>query len=46
MKSYNVNIGKFIRDAIAEKIDRDASELIDKSKTQYCPFSSGTIILK
>lgn len=46
MKSYNVNIGKFIRDAIAEKIDRDASELIDKSKIQYCPFSNGTIILK
>lgn len=38
MKSYNVDVGKFIRDAIAEKIKKDYSELIPKPKKEYCPF--------
>lgn len=38
MKSYNVDVGKFIRDAISEKIIRDASELIVKPKFVRCPF--------
>lgn len=38
MKSYNVDVGKFIRDAIAEKIKKDYSELIQKPKKEYCPF--------
>ena len=37
MKSYNIDVGKFIRDAIAEKIKREYSELIHKQKTE-CPF--------
>ncbi len=35
MKSYNVDVGNFIRDAIAEKIKK---ELIEKSKKSECPF--------
>lgn len=38
MKSYNVDVGKFIRDAISEKIKREYSELIPKPKKQHCPF--------
>jgi hypothetical protein len=38
MKSYNVDVGKFIRDAIAEKIKREYSDLIPKSKKHNCPF--------
>ena len=46
LRNRRVNVAQFIRDAISEKIKRDASELIDKSKIEYCPFSNGTIILK
>ena len=38
MKSYNVDVGKFIRDAIAEKIKREYSDLIPKPKKEFCPF--------
>lgn len=37
MKSYNVDVGKFIRDAIAEKIKREYKYLIPKEKSK-CPF--------
>lgn len=37
MKSYNIDVGKFIRDAIAEKIKREYSDLIPKIKNN-CPF--------
>jgi hypothetical protein len=37
MKSYNVDIGKFIRDAIAEKIKKEYLDLIPKEKNK-CPF--------
>lgn len=37
MKSYNVDVGKFIRDAIAEKIKREYKDLIPKVKNT-CPF--------
>jgi len=43
MKSYNVDVGKFIRDAIAEKIKQEYSDLLPKPKKNYCPFSEGTI---
>ena len=46
LRSRNIKVSHFIRQAIKEKIERDASELIDKSKIEYCPFSNGTIILK
>ena len=38
MKSYNVDVGKFIRDAIAEKIKREYEDLIPKPKKEYYPF--------
>lgn len=37
MKSYNVDVGKFIRDAIAEKIKREYKDLLPKPKNP-CPF--------
>ena len=38
LKSRNIKVSKFIRDAIAEKINREASELKEKPKKIYCPF--------
>lgn len=38
MKSYNVDVGQFIRDAIAEKIKKEYQSLIPKQKNEYCPF--------
>ena len=38
MKSYNVDVGKFIREAIQEKIKREYQELILKHKKSECPF--------
>ena len=38
MKSYNINVGKFIRDAISEKIQREYKDLIPKPKKENCPF--------
>ena len=38
MKSYNVNVGDFIRDAIKEKIKREYKDLIPKQKGVNCPF--------
>lgn len=46
LRDRNIKVSNFVRLAIKEKIERDASELIDKSKIEYCPFSNGTIILK
>jgi len=43
MKCYKVDIGKFIRDAISEKIKSEYLELLPKPKKEYCPFSNGTI---
>jgi len=37
LDSYNINVAKFIRDAISEKIKREYSELIPKPKNK-CPF--------
>jgi len=37
MKSYNVDVGRFIRDAISEKIKREYDSLIPKVKSK-CPF--------
>jgi hypothetical protein len=38
MKSYNVDVGKFIRDAISEKIKREYQNLTPKKETIKCPF--------
>jgi hypothetical protein len=37
MKSYNIDVGRFIREAIAEKIKREYKELLPKPKN-ICPF--------
>lgn len=37
MKSYNVDVGHFIREAIKEKIQREYKDLIPKVKSN-CPF--------
>lgn len=37
MKSYNVDVGRFIRNAISEKIKREYNNLIPKEKSN-CPF--------
>ena len=38
LDSYNINVADFIRNAIAEKIKREYSDLIPKPKREYCPF--------
>lgn len=37
MKFLNVDVGNFIRDAIAEKLQREKIEIV-KPKKEYCPF--------
>jgi len=37
LRTRKIKIGKFVRDAISEKIKREASELTIKPK-QICPF--------
>jgi len=38
MKSYNIDVGKFIRDSISEKIKREYLELIPKPEKVKYPF--------
>lgn len=38
MKSYNVDVGNFIREAIQEKIKREYKDLLPKPKKSNCPF--------
>lgn len=38
MKSYNIDVGSFVREAIADKINREYKDLIPKPKKEYCPF--------
>lgn len=38
LDSYNINVAQFIRQAIAEKIKREYSDLIPKPKKEYIPF--------
>ena len=38
MQSYNIDVGRFIRDAIKEKIKREYSELIPKPGKIKIPF--------
>lgn len=37
MKELNVDVGRFIRDTISEKIQREKIEIL-KPKKEYCPF--------
>ena len=38
LKSYNVNVSQFIRDAIKEKLARDWKSIKEKKEKIYCPF--------
>ena len=38
MKSYNIDIGKFVRDSISEKIKKEYKNLIPKEQKVNCPF--------
>ena len=38
LRNRKVNVAQFIRDAISEKIKRDAKELEVKPKKTRCPF--------
>ena len=38
LKSYNVNVSKFIRKAIKEKIKRDWKLIKEDKNKAYCPF--------
>ena len=38
LKSRNIKISTFVRNAIAEKINREYQELKNKPKKEYCPF--------
>lgn len=37
MKSLNIDVGRFIRNAIMEKIEREKLIILNK-KNEYCPF--------
>ena len=38
LDSYQINVAKFIRDAISEKIKREYKDLLPKPKKLDCPF--------
>jgi post-segregation antitoxin (ccd killing protein) len=38
LRGYKINVAQFIRDAIAEKIQRQYKDLIPKPKKINCPF--------
>jgi post-segregation antitoxin (ccd killing protein) len=38
LKSYNVNVSKFIRLAIKEKLAKDWKSIKEKKEKVYCPF--------
>ena len=38
IRSYNINVADFIREAIKEKINREYKELKPKEIKEYCPF--------
>jgi hypothetical protein len=37
LDNYNVRVFDFVRDAIAEKLEREKHEIL-KPKKEYCPF--------
>jgi len=37
LENYNVRVCDFVRDAIAEKLEREKYEIL-KQKAEYCPF--------
>tara|TARA_R110000824_G_scaffold290558_1_gene479084 strand:+ start:1085 stop:1303 length:219 start_codon:yes stop_codon:yes gene_type:complete len=44
MKSYNVDVGNFIRDAIADKINKNYKDLIPKAEIEVDSFSASLVL--
>ena len=38
LESYNINVNRFIRDAVREKLQRDWKSIKEKKEKIYCPF--------
>lgn len=38
MKSLNVDVGNFIREAISEKLEREKIEILKPKEKNICPF--------
>jgi hypothetical protein len=38
MKTLNVDVGNFIRDAISEKLQREKIEIVKPKEVNKCPF--------
>lgn len=38
LKTYDVNVSQFIRQAIKEKLERDWKSIKEKKNKEYCPF--------
>ena len=38
MKSLNIDVGNFIRDAISEKLQREKIEIVKPKNKDICPF--------
>ena len=38
LKTYNVNISQFIRQAIKEKLQRDWKSIKEEKNKEFCPF--------
>lgn len=38
LESYNVNLNRFIREAVKEKLQRDWENIKEKKEKIFCPF--------
>lgn len=38
LENYNINVNRFIREAIKEKLQRDWKSIKEKKNKEYCPF--------
>lgn len=45
LKNYNVNVNRFIRDAVKEKLQRDWKSIKEKKRTRLLPFLNKMLYL-
>lgn len=38
LKTYNINVSRFIRSAIKEKLQREWKQIKESKNKEYCPF--------
>lgn len=38
LDSYNINVNRFIREAVKEKLQRDWKSIKENKQKEYCPF--------